>query len=171
MCEAEGEPLASYLSTSDRIVVQSVADVIMDGELPINAACVAVERELVPRFSETYLACEDWEWWLRLSTIAPVAVVCEPGWQHHVSAGARALHGEASRLAFSRRLLVDHADYFASHPRARAYRWKRIGLRERNLGNGRAARRAFKEAFSARPSARTAYHYLRSIGVSSPSVA
>ncbi len=73
-----------------------------------------------------------------------------------------------SRLRFSRRLLVDHEGYYRTHRRARAYRLKRIGLRELARGDRPAARTAFRQSLRASPSARTVWHLIRAGG---PSVA
>ena len=154
-----------YLGTEPRgCVVERMDDRIGDGVLPINS-CVCRRRLRRAAILRGDLpACEDWDWWLRLVALGPVAIVCEPGWRHHESPGVRDLHGEPARLEFSHRLLTDHVPFFRDHPRALAYRWKQIGLRELSLGGRASAREAFRNSFAARPSARTAYHYVRSIG-------
>jgi glycosyltransferase involved in cell wall biosynthesis len=163
MCEALGKPLAKEVKAfrNKRSATLSLADSIQEGIYPITVACAAIDRSIVPRFREDYLACEDWEWWLRLSAIDLVTVILEPGWAHGHHYGARDMHGEQARLAANRQLLADYDEYFRSHPNARAYRQKRIGLREHARGNRAAAAAAFATSFRAKPSLRTTYHYLR----------
>ena len=134
---------------------------ILDRVTP-HMGSAAVARELFLPLDESYLGSEDVEWWLRISAHAPVATVERFGYLIRRHSGPRVLHGVAARAAGSRRMLEEHADYFAAHPRAAALRWKRIGLNELQLGNRSAARRAFLESMRARPELRTMKHLARS---------
>ena len=128
---------------------------------PLHLGCVAVLRRIAPRFDPKYLACEDVDWWIRLSSSQRVTIVPAIGYLLRSHDGARGVHGRESRLRFSRQLLLDHEDYYRTHRRARAYRLKRIGLRELARGDRTAARQAFRESLRASPSARTAWHLIR----------
>jgi glycosyltransferase involved in cell wall biosynthesis len=163
VCESVGHPLSRRLRAPSgvRMARASFADTIFDGQMVVDLASVAVDRELAPRFRDDYLACEDWEWWLRLAQRGPVVVVFEAGWERTLHAGARVLHGFDARAEFSQRLLEDHYAFFMTHRRARAYRQMRLGLLERRIGNRKAAARALGASFLSRPALRTAYHYSR----------
>jgi glycosyltransferase involved in cell wall biosynthesis len=147
-----------------------VHDTILNG-IDSVAKTVALERRIAPRFDEDYLACEDVEWWIRLSKLAPVTTVREVGYLSRPNPGPRGLNSADARLIFNQRVLEDHREYFDSHPRARAFRHKRIGLRQLAAGDSTAARRSFSASFRASPSARTAWHYVRSYLVRTPPVA
>jgi glycosyltransferase involved in cell wall biosynthesis len=157
-------PMGSDVSASSRPRSRSttgwVHDTILDG-IDAVAKTVALERQLAPRFNEEYLACEDVEWWIRLSSLAPVTTVHEVGYLTRPNPAPVGLNGAQARLMFNKRLLDDYPEYFRTHPRARAFRHKRIGLRELDFGDRGAARRSFRRSLRASPSARTAWHYLR----------
>jgi glycosyltransferase involved in cell wall biosynthesis len=133
------------------------------GRVPVGVGCVAVTRATLPMFNENYLACEDWDWWLRLATRAPAALEFRAGWKHGGHEGPRVLHGVDARIAFSWRLLEDHATFFDCYPAAMAYRLRRIGLLELDRNEPTAAAAAFRASLRARPNARAAYHYLRTV--------
>ena len=77
--------------------------------------------------------------------------------------GHRGRTGYEARIRSRERVLEMHADYFAAHPRARAFAWKRIGLMAAGLGDHRKARIAFLKSLAARPTAKTLGHLARSI--------
>jgi hypothetical protein len=163
VCESVGHPLHDRVRAprGARMARVWLGDTILDGRIPVDLASVAIERTLMQPFRDDYLACEDWEWWVRVAQLSPVVVVFAPGWERRLHAGERVLHGFEARAEFSRRLLTDHAEYFRGHRRARAYRQMRLGVLERRLGHRDAATRAFADSFWSRPSFRTAYNYVR----------
>ena len=131
---------------------------------PLHLGCVAALRKIAPRFDPKYLACEDVDWWIRLSSSQPVTIVPAIGYLLRSHDGTRGVHGGESRLRFSRQLLLDHEDYYRTHRHARAYRLKRIGLREMSQGNRAAAQKAFRQSLIASPSARTVWHLAHTSG-------
>jgi predicted RNA polymerase sigma factor len=141
-----------------------VADTILDQMTP-SLGQVAVARSLAPPFDERFPALEDVDWLLRLAGQAPFTTVPKLGYVVRQHSGPRARHGTAGRLSASRRLLETHAEYFASHPAAAAFRWKRIGLLAVQLGRTGEARRAFRRALRLHPEARTLWHLVRQLAV------
>jgi glycosyltransferase involved in cell wall biosynthesis len=136
-----------------------VGDTVLDDMAP-HLGRTALRRELAPRFDERFDAAEDIEWWLRLARAEGVTVTTVPriGYLVRRHEGVRTRTGLASRIRARRLLLQVHADYFASHRRARAFAWKRIGLMAAVYGDRTAARRAFARSFAARPAPRTLGH-------------
>jgi hypothetical protein len=63
-----------------------------------------------------------------------------------------------------------HAGYFARNDRARAFRWKRIGLMSSHLGDQALARRSFLRSLRSRPEARTMWHLARAVRPSTRAV-
>ena len=124
---------------------------IADGFTP-HLGTVAVRRDVFVRFDATYRTCEDVDWWLRIARNASVATIAGNGYVVTRHDGARHLSGDAARLRDSRRLLVDHADYFATHRRARAFRELRIAVYAKRLRLKREAARALVSSFRTRPS-------------------
>lgn len=153
MTAALGEPTTRPRMRDLRLVARR--------DIPFNIGAVAVRREIVPLFNPSYFACEDVDWWIRLSSSSRAVVIPEVGYLVRAHGGERVLHGDGARLRFSRQLLVDHAEYYQRNRVARAHRLKRIGLRELRNGNHGSARTAFGASFVASPSARTAWHYSR----------
>jgi hypothetical protein len=119
-----------------------VTDVILDGMTP-HLGQVTVARSIAPMFDERF------------------AAVPRPGCIVRRHGGARPRHGTEARLAASRQLLETHAAYFAGHPAAAAFRWKRIGLMASQLGRAQEARQAFWRSLRLHPEPRTAWHLAR----------
>jgi glycosyltransferase involved in cell wall biosynthesis len=145
-----------------RLLEGMVGDVILDGITP-HLGATALRREAWVPFDERYRGSEDVAWWLAVARRWPLVTVAR-----HVNvvrrhAGARTGHGAAARAAGSRRLLTEEAAYFAAHPRAAAFRWRRTGLQELAAGNRAAARRAFARSLRLRPGAGTAKDLARSL--------
>lgn len=139
-----------------------VHDIIFDGPAP-QAGVVTVDRELSPLFNESYLACEDVEWWFRLSSRGRVSTVDEVGVLQRDRGGPRDKKAAQSRLDHHIRLLEDHTDYFATHRRARSYRHQRIGIRALAQGDKQLARRSLAKSFIQRPTIKSAWHLFRSL--------
>lgn len=139
-----------------------VADVILDDITP-HLGATALHREAWVPFDERYRGSEDVAWWLAVARRHPLATV-----PRHVNVvrrhrGARTGYGATARAAGSRRLLTEEAAYFAAHPRAAAFRWRRTGLQELAAGNRRAARAAFARSLRLRPEVGTARDLARSL--------
>lgn len=138
-------------------------DTIMDSFVP-HVGQTAVRRDVCPLFDETYAACEDVEWWLRLCSSAPaVTQLPEEGfvWSRHE--GIRQGNGLVARLECSRRLLVDHADYFEAHRAARSFRLSRIAALQRQRGENVRATVSAARAMLAQPGRRPVAALLRGV--------
>ena len=138
-----------------------VFDTVLDDTTP-HCGATAAAREVVVRFDERFNGCEDVDWWLRMARDAPVTTVPRLGLlvrrhddpRHRTDMGAR-LEGSAS-------LLEIHADYFKTHRRARAFRWRRIGHLALLTGDRHRARVAFTRSLRADPQPRTLVGLARS---------
>ncbi len=148
-----------------RFLQGNVHDVILDGIAP-HVGATTVDREVLVPFDERFEACQDLEWWLRLSEHHRVATVAEDGYLIRRHGGPRNRNGTDARAAATQLLLRVHADYFRTHPRSAAFRWLRVGLMARSVGDHATARRAFARSFRARPSRSAAWHFARSLRTS-----
>jgi glycosyltransferase involved in cell wall biosynthesis len=143
-----------------RTLEGAVGDVILDGMTP-HLGTVAIARKLFLPFDETYKATEDVEWWLRTAQRAEVSTVPRFGCLIRRHDGPRLLHGAEARIAGGLRLLAEHREWFALHPRAAAFRWMRIGLTAARHGNHALARSALWRSLRLRVDARVALHLAR----------
>jgi glycosyltransferase involved in cell wall biosynthesis len=146
----------------NRILDGIVHDSILDAMTP-QMGQVAIARDLAPGFNESFSALTDVEWWLRVAASTPFATAPRVGLLYRKHDGPRNRNGIAERVRCSHLLLEQHADYFASHPRAKAFRWKRIGLMNQRLGNYSAARKAFLKSLRVSPDLASVAHLARSI--------
>ncbi|HEX2699130.1 MAG TPA: glycosyltransferase [Acidimicrobiales bacterium] len=149
-------------SGSGRRLEGRVHDVILDATTP-QLGATAVRRSDVVAFDEAYLGCEDVDWWLRMSERAAVTTVARVGLLVRRHGGDRGLAGTRARIDGSLRLLDQHGAYFATHPRALAFRWRRIGIMAASVGDHAEARRAQVRSLRARPSVRSAVHLARTL--------
>lgn len=101
---------------------------------------------------ETFRTCEDVEWWLRMAQAHRVTTVRVVGVRIRRHEGPRHLSGDGARLRDSLRLLAEHADYFASHRRARAFRWRRVATYAGRTGDRSLASTAMARSLISRPS-------------------
>lgn len=144
---------ASQFLRCNRVLNGDVHDVIVDGWVP-SLDTVTVLREVAPMFDERFAVGEDADWWIRATRLAEVRTV--PKVAVFTREGEDFLGTSAARSAQMCRLLLDvHADYFAAHSRAAAYRWRVLGGWHLRCGDRSAARKAFRQSLTARPSART----------------
>jgi len=143
-----------------RFLEGDVFDVIAEQTTP-PLGSTSVHRVVMLPFREDLDSAEDIDWWLRMSQIHEVTTAPRFGYlvrRHH---GPRTATSKSRRIYDSQRLLQLHADYFDTHLKAAAFRWKRIGLLAKETGNTRLARRAFVRALKTRPSVADAAHLLR----------
>lgn len=133
---------------------------ILDGLTPALGA-TAVERSVTPPFNEGLDNLEDADWWLRLASVAPVCTVDEVGLLYRRHSGSRDRTSLSNRIDDNERLLGLHSEWFAAHPDAAAFRWRRTGLLALSAGDRARARRAFVRSLRIRPSARSAWHLAR----------
>jgi len=143
---------------SKRWLQGMVHDEILDTTTPHLGGTAIVREAFVP-FDEQFLAAEDVEWWLRVTAELAVATVATFGC---VLRRREERITSAERWRSNRQLLTTHADYFATHPRASAFRWQRVGSAARDAGEFGIARHAFRRALSAKPSVPAAIGYLSS---------
>jgi glycosyltransferase involved in cell wall biosynthesis len=148
--------------TPDRVLEGDVADSILDQMTP-HLGQVTIERTLAPRFDERFVAVQDVEWWLRTAAVARLSTVREVGYLYRDHDGPRSRNGTDARVRCSLELLELHAPYFAAHPRAAAFRWKRIGLMAGQLGDRRLARQALQRSLRLQPEAATLWHLVRTL--------
>jgi glycosyltransferase involved in cell wall biosynthesis len=148
--------------SAKRVLEGDVGKSILDNTTP-HMGAVAVVRDLFPPLDEDYLGTEDVEWWLRVAQLAPVFTVPRFGYLIRRHSEPRIRHGLGARASGSRRLLEENAPYFRHHPKAAAFRWKRIGLMELELGNRSQARVAFIRSLRLRPQLGTAKHLIRAV--------
>jgi glycosyltransferase involved in cell wall biosynthesis len=139
-----------------------VSDVILDSTTP-QTGTVAIRRDVMEPFDEAFVASQDVEWWLRMAERQPVATVPQIGLEIRRHPGVRNLNGPQARIRSSLKLLDERRDYFGGHPRAAAFRWKRIGLTAIAVGDSRTARRAFLRSLTLHPSVKTAWHLSRAV--------
>lgn len=139
-----------------------VHDVILDTITP-HLGVTAVRRADMLAFDEAFLGAEEVDWWLRMTERVPVTSVARVGVLLRRHDGDRGLADTGARIAGSLRLLAMHHDYFAAHPAALAFRWRRIGLMAAAAGDTALARRAHIRSLQARPSLRSAVHLARTL--------
>lgn len=148
--------------TGNRALNGHVHHRLLEGITP-QIGQVAVRREAAPRFDEQFAALSDVDWLLRLTERQEVITIPRVGLRYRYHRGHRHGNGAIERVRWSRLLMEKHAAYFARNPRARAFRWKRIGLMAAGLGDHALARRSFVRALSIRPEAATAWHLARAM--------
>ncbi len=162
----ESAPVAVCWQSADsgRILNGDVHDCILDDLTP-NLGATAIMRQAWVRLDESYRACEDLVWWLAVSRKHEVATVPKQGLVVRRHAGPRVGYGIEARISGSLRVMAEHRQYFDTHPRAAAFRWKRIGLMNLALGRNREARVALRRCMALSPEPRGLYHYVRSYWV------
>jgi glycosyltransferase involved in cell wall biosynthesis len=147
--------------TSGRRLEGNVADVILDEDVP-HLGAVAVAREAALGFDESLDNLEDVDWWLRTVRLDPVTTVARVGHLFRLHDTPRHRTGTRDRIRCNLEFQARQADYFATHRRAAAFRWKRVGLLANSVGDKRLARTAFLKSFRQRPAPSTAWHLARS---------
>ena len=147
------------------ILEGDVSDTILDQSTPSVGATTLLRSAFIP-FDSRWRGVEDVEWWLRIAATSPITTVPRVGYLFRrwrdVSETARRAEIEG-RVDENLELLVEYAAYFRSHPRAAAFRLRRVGLMRMELGDRRGARSAFLRSFRRRPAASTAWHLVRSV--------
>lgn len=140
----------------------NIHDVILERTTP-HLGTVTVARDSFLPFNPVYKACEDLEWWLRTSRDLAVTILPEVGYLVRRHGEQRGIHGTGARIDFSLRLLDEYAFYFDNHPRAAAFRWRRIGLMMSELGDAQGARSAFVKSLRRSPSLKSVWHLARGV--------
>lgn len=145
----------------------NVYDEILDDLVP-HLGQVTIRRTLALPFNEAFRAAEDVEWWLRVAKEAHVATIPQVGYLYRTRGGHPNEEATAQRLASSFLLMDVHKAYFERHPRAEAFRWKRIGLLAERVDKRSLARRAFLHSLRKAPTAAGVKHLVRSVLPRSP---
>jgi glycosyltransferase involved in cell wall biosynthesis len=145
-----------------RVLEGDVSETVLDGMIP-HLGATSIERAVAPAFDETYETSEDVEWWLRVAQSLRVATTPVVGLLYRQHAGPRARTSGGNRLRDADRLLADYDDWFDRHPRAKAFRLKRMGLSALQQRDRRLALRCFARSLRADPQPRTAWHALRTL--------
>jgi glycosyltransferase involved in cell wall biosynthesis len=145
-----------------RTINGRAGDDVLAGTTP-HLDATAVERTISQRFSESYAACSDLDWWVRMAD-HPVATVPSVGARIRRHDETRSRHSIDARIQNSIRLLEEHADFFAERPAASAFRWKRVGVMARQSGDLATARTAFLRSLRRRPDLKVGAHLARTLG-------
>ncbi len=143
-----------------RVLDGDVADTIRLGVIP-NLGQTAFERSVFLPFDERLLASQDVEWWLRMAQSVPVATVQEVGRLLRRHNGVRHLNDLQARIRYQQVILELHAEYFATHRRARAFQWRQVGLLALQAADHSTARRALCRSLLAKADLLTLRHLLR----------
>jgi glycosyltransferase involved in cell wall biosynthesis len=139
-----------------------VRDTVLDGMIP-HLGATSIERGVTPDFDERYEASDDIDWWWRVAQDLRVATAPYIGLLYRVHAGPRTRTGQQKRIDNARMFMAERAEWFRAHPRARAFRLKRMGLSALQVNDRRLALRCFATSFRLVPEPRTAWHALRAL--------
>jgi glycosyltransferase involved in cell wall biosynthesis len=140
----------------NRVLDGDVSDRIVEATRP-HLGQVTIHRDVVPLFDERLWDGEDFEWWIRATAAAPAATEPVVGFLQRRHAGPRLTDRPVDeRIAATELMLHTHRDYFARHPRSRAFQWRRIGELAEGANDHATAVRAYRAALGARLEARTA---------------
>ena len=154
--------LGSHVTPSGRTLEGDVRDTLLDGMTP-HLGATSIERASAPLFDERYETTEDVEWWFRVARELTVATTAAAGLLYRAHAGPRARTGQRNRVRDAGMFLDEQQEWFAQHPRAKAFRLKRMGLSALRVDDRRLAFRCFVGAFRLQPEPRTAWHALRAL--------
>lgn len=134
-------------------------------ELLASLCAMSLPRSICPSMDESFKACEDLEWAIRLAQTPLTWALLESQdfvWRKHN--GPRNLNGLDARIAGSKRLLQEHADYYRSRRSVRSWRLYRIGVMERQSGHHLEALVWGGRSLTTRPNLRAVKLLLASIG-------
>jgi glycosyltransferase involved in cell wall biosynthesis len=150
--------LGASQEPSGRVLEGDVSDELLDSLIP-HLGATSVARDQVPQFDERYEASDDVEWWLRMMRAGmSVATAPSVGLLYRQHAAYRPRTGAEKRLANGYMLLDEHADWFACHARAKAFRLKRMGFYASQLGRRREAMSLLASSLRNDPKLKTAGH-------------
>jgi glycosyltransferase involved in cell wall biosynthesis len=145
-----------------RVLNGHIHDVILDGLVP-SLGATAIRRDVAERFDERFTAQQDVEWWIRVSRNLQVSTIQRVGYLVRRHSGPRHLNGAVERIECIRLMMDVHSEYFRTHRRAAAFRWRRIGLLARSLGDSKLARSAFARSIATYPSPASGWHLVRAV--------
>ena len=130
-----------------------------------HLGATSIERSVAPTFDERYEASDDVEWWWRVAQESRVATAPYVGMLYRVHTGPRPRTGQQKRIDNARMFMAEHADWFRAHPRAKAFRLKRMGLSALQVDDRRLALQCFATSFRLHREPKTAWHTLRTLGL------
>ncbi len=109
---------------------------------------VTIDAQLSPRFDERLRVEEDIDWWIDIIRVAHPQVVEQIGYIRRVHDRPRSRSDDdlARALDSTLLLLKKNEAFFAKHPGAAAFRWRRIALFNERLGRRDDARAAFRRS-------------------------
>lgn len=117
-----------------------------------NFGATSVRRSAWTPMNESYRASQDIEWWVqRALEHRSVCLVDSHDLVVRRHSGPRYLNGSPKRIEASRRLLEEHAAFFDSHRRAKAFRLARISMMERGQGRRADALRSAVQSIGVLP--------------------
>ena len=136
---------------ASRIEGHAIRDVLGSA---VNVAQVAVRRELVPDFDESFSVSEDVDWWFRLASVVPMTTVPEVLVLHRSHDGDRLTSRSEERARQRVRLLRKHRRLLRRYPARAARMWASAGDLYRRAGRDGDALRCYRRSFLRRPSRR-----------------
>lgn len=151
-------------SASGRLLFGDESHRILDGPTP-QIGTVTLPREVCPRFDERLRLNQDVEWWLRMAHAIRLFTVPYALHRFREHGNPRVTDQAEARVCYSKMLMEKHREYFAAHPRARAFRLRRMALISLANQDTRAALPFFVRSFRAAPSAKAAAHVLRAVAM------
>ena len=146
----------------NRVLEGDVRDTILDSLVP-HVGATTVRRDLALPFDEALRSAEDVDWWFRMAHTTPVATETQFGYLIRRHSGLRYGKSPAVRIQSRLEILERQRAYFATHRRAAAFQWKRIGLLALKGGEVGCARRALVRSALQSPNPRTLWHLARSL--------
>lgn len=149
-----------WQSPTGRILEGMVHDVILDTTTP-SLGATAVTRGAWMDLDSSYRSCEDLEWWLRISASRRVVTLPRQGLSVRRHDGPRIGYGSDERARDSERLMAEQTEYFRSHRRAHAFRWRSVGLSRLRAGDRPGSLKALWRSLRIAPTPRAVAHLVR----------
>ena len=134
-------------ANEDRDLEGRVDHVILEA-LPPHLGQVTIARSAFLPFEPRFLTAEDIEWWIRASLALPVVTVPKVGYRKRKHEESRLNYRHQVRIDSNLLVLSEHAEYFASRPKAAARRWRSQAIFAGRLGDRTAQRDALRRSFA-----------------------
>lgn len=143
-----------------RLLYGNEFDRILDDSTP-QVGTITLLRDDCPRFDVDLELNEDIDWWLRVAERCRFLTVPLPLHLFREHEGPRLTDRVRERLRCSWLLIDKHAEYFVAHPKALAFRLRRMGLIALKAGWSRQSCEYFVRSFLAQPSFKAFGHLIR----------
>lgn len=134
-----------------KVLRGNLSERIMDPRCTPSLASVALRRDCWEGMDERFLASEDVEYMLRSAQRWPVWTIPRFGYLVRRHDGIRDIHGPRARVDGMNLLLEKHRPWFEQHPKAAAFRTRRIGLTLLAIEERDEAMAAFRTSLRIRP--------------------